>query len=76
MSDLVIRTRPHIDIPLAIVAIGLALLLAVTAHGATVPHAPVAMPTAPVITQAPAATDAPVSAPAAPKEKPKGKGHD
>jgi hypothetical protein len=74
VSDLTIRTRPNVDIPLAIVAIGLTLLLAFTARGAIAAHPAVTTPApvaSPVFEPSPVA---PAQAPA-PKEKDKGPGH-
>ena len=73
VSELTIKTRPAVDIPLAIVAIGLTLLLAITAHGATATPQSNATPI-PAVSAAPAAaTAAPIVAPAQPK-KDKGRG--
>lgn len=74
MSDLTVHTRPAIDIPLAIVALGLTLLLAISARGSLADRPSTATAT-PLISSAPSVA-APV-APAAPAPaKEKGKGHD
>ena len=73
MHELEVRTRPHIDIPLAAVALGLTLLLAFTVRGSL---APTAVPTAsPVVSPVPAQVAPAQIAPAAPAPKEKGKGH-
>jgi hypothetical protein len=73
MADLTVRTRPGVDIPLAVIAVGLALLLAITARGALAPRESTVTPS-PIASALPTQTAAaPVIAPAPPKEK---KGHD
>ena len=69
MSDLTVHTRPAIDIPLAIVALGLTLLLAISARGSLAERPSTATPT-------PLVSSAPSVAPAVPvPAKEKGKGH-
>ena len=72
MRELEVRTRPHIDIPLAAIALGLTLLLAFTVRGSLAPTAvPTASPLAsPLPAQVAPTQIAPVAPP--PKEKPKG----
>ena len=65
MSDITVRTRPAIDIPLLVVAIGLTLLVAFTARGALATTHAGAPTAAPLVSP----TENPSLAPAVPPPK-------